>query len=440
MFVSPRAWIAYLCVFLSVSPAYAAPSALHIEHWTLANGARVYFVESHELPMVQLEVAFDAGSARDTPATSGLALITGQMLAEGAAGMDATQIASALEGRGAEFDVSSDRDMATVTFRSLSDRRLLRPSLATLAQILSAPTFAERSLERVRAQALVALQAEQQNPGAVASQAFYRAIYGDHPYALHPTGSVAGLKAIRRDDLTAFHHRYYVAANAVVAIVGDLDVAQAKEISSQLTNALPQGQAAPSLPRVPAVKRLADRITFPSSQTHILIGEPGERRDDPDYFPLLVGNYTLGGGGLVSRLMEEIREKRGLSYSAYSYFYPLQRKGPFIMGLQTRNAKREEADRLMRETLDAFMKTGPTEAELRAAKDFLTGSFPLRLDSNKKIADNLVAIGFYRLPLTYLDDFIPKVQAVTLEEIRAAFRRHLDPQRMVTVMVGGQSK
>jgi zinc protease len=420
--------------------ARAGAASLHIEHWTLDNGARVYFVEAHELPMVQIEIAFDAGSARDVSATSGLALLTSQMLAEGAGKLDADQVATEFERRGAEYGASGDRDMATVTVRSLSERTLLDPALDVLALVLSSPTFPAASLERQRAQALVALQQEAQSPGEVASKAFYQAVYGAHPYALHPSGTDAGLRAIRREDLIAFHHRYYVAGNAVMAIVGDLSVDQARRVSQRLFAKLPKGEAAPALPAVPPSTPDQRVINFPSSQTHVLVGQAGIRRSDPDYFPLLVGNYTLGGGGLVSRLSEEIREKRGLSYSVYSYFYPFERKGPFIMGLQTKNAQREEAKRLMRETLAGYLRTGPTEAELRAAKEFLTGSFPLRLDSNRKIADNLIMIGFYRLPLTYLEDFVPKVRAVTSEQIRAAFQRHLAPDRMDTVMVGGAPK
>lgn len=437
MFVRLRISLAVLVLCLPLS---AQAAALHIRHWTLTNGARVYFVSAHELPMVQINVAFDAGSARDTPRLSGLASLTGQMLTQGAGVQDATQLATALEQRGAELSVDTGRDMTTISFRSLSDRHLLQPAAMTLAQILARPSFPARSLERVRGQALVGLKAEQQDPGAVASRAFYRAIYRDHPYGLYPSGSAMGLKAVTRADLIAFHHRYYVASNAVIAIVGDLSTPRARALSEELTRWLPRGQSAPVLPPVPSVTRVTDRVAFPSTQTHILIGEPGEARSDPDYFPLLVGNYTLGGGGLVSRLMEEIREKRGLAYTAYSEFDPLESKGPFIMGVQTRNAKREEVDRLMRSTLDDFVKTGPTEAELHAAKEFLTGSFPLRIDSDQKIAENLVVIGFYRLPLTYLDDFTANVQAVTLEQIRAAFRRHLDPARMVTVMVGGEAQ
>ena len=179
------------------------------------------------------------------------------------------------------------------------------------------------------------------------------------------------------------------------------------------------------------------QIEFPASQSHVYLGQPGVRRGDPDYFPLYVGNYILGGGGLVSRLSEEVREKNGLSYSVYSYFLPLRQPGPLTMGLQTKNTQRDKALQLMRQVLVDFIDKGPTEKELVAAKKNITGGFPLRLDSNGKIAENLAVISFYGLPLTYLDEFIPRVESVTVEQIRDAFRRRIDPQRMVTVMVGG---
>lgn len=180
------------------------------------------------------------------------------------------------------------------------------------------------------------------------------------------------------------------------------------------------------------------RITFPASQSHIRIGQPGVTRTDPDYFPLYVGNYILGGGGLVSRLSEEVREKRGFSYSIYSYFLPMRRKGPFILGLQTKNSQRDQALKVVRKVLADFVAQGPTEKELEAAKKYLTGSFPLRIDSNGKIADYLTIIGFYGLPLTYLNDFIPRIEAVTIAQIRDAYQRRVHPEKMVTVIVGGE--
>ncbi len=416
----------------------AVPASPPIQHWTLANGARVYFVETHELPIVQLRVLFDAGAAREPVGKQGLARLTARMLREGAGPYDANQIADTLEGLGAELGGEASGEMAELSLRSLTERKLRAPAVEVLRQMLLAPTFPEDGFRRERTRSLVTLQKALQSPGEVAGRAFYQALYGAHPYARHPDGTEAGLKAVARDDLVEFYRRYYVGANAVLALVGDLRNDEARALAQRLLGDLPAGSAPPPLPPVPdRVQAERKTIKHPSSQTHILMGQPGMTRTDPDYFPLLVGNHILGGGGLVSRLAEEIREKRGLSYSVQSYFAPMRERGPFVMGLQTENGRRHEAEALMRRTLAEYIAEGPSEKELAAAKKNLTGGFPLRIDSNRKLADYAAMIGFYNLPLGYLDEFISRVEAVTAEQVRDALRRRLRADTMLTVVVGG---
>jgi zinc protease len=246
------------------------------------------------------------------------------------------------------------------------------------------------------------------------------------------------MQKLSREDIQQFHKRYYVASNAVIAIVGAVTRQEAETLAQQVIGKLPAGKEAPPLPAVTSLSasRL-EQIGFPSQQTHILIGQPGIKRGDPDYFPLYVGNHILGGGGLVSRLSEEIREKRGLSYSTYSYFSPMRMAGPYILGLQTRNDQTAEAHRLMQKVLSEFVAHGPTAEELDAARKNITGGFPLRIASNSKIASYIAMIGFYGLPLDYLDRFNERVEAVTLEQIRDAFQRRVAPDKMLTVIVGG---
>lgn len=420
----------------SLAP-YAAVEKTEIQHWTTANGTRVYFVPAPELPMLDVRLVFDAGSARDG-AKGGVAKMTAALLDQGAGALDADAIAAQMEGLGARLGGSAARDMAWFTLRSLNDPQRLQPALDLFATILAAPTFAQADFQRERQRLLVGLQQQEQQPRSVAEKAFYYGLYGDHPYAQPEAGTPATVQALTRADLQAFYDRYYVARNAVLALVGDVDRATAERIAEQLTQGLAPGAPAAVLPAVaPLSAAQNERIAHPSSQSHVRVGVPGMTRTDPDYFVLYVGNHVLGGGGLVSRISDEIREKRGLSYSAYSYFAPMARRGPFTMGLQTRNEQVDEAVRVLRETLLRFRAEGPSEQELQASKKNITGGYALRVDSNAKIVEYLAMIGFYALPLDYLDTFNAKVEAVTREQVRDAFQRRVDPERMVTVVVGG---
>ncbi len=410
-----------------------------IQHWVTDNGARVYFVPAPELPMLDVSITFDAGAARDG-AKPGLALLTNGLLNDGAGSLNTDQIAQRFEGVGAQFGLSAHRDMAIVTLRSLSDAELLQPALATMAHLLHMPSFPKEAFERERKQMLIALQAREQSPAAIAEKAFYAALYGDHPYASLPVGTAESLASLTLDDVRSFHAKYYVARNAVVAITGNVDRQMAEKIATDLTSPLAEGEAAAALPPVKELTESVEiKIDYPSTQTHILVGQPGMHRGDPDYFTLYVGNHILGGSGLVSRISEEVREKRGLSYSAYSYFSPMRRNGPFTIGLQTENSQAEKALQVAMDTLREFESNGPTEEELIAAKKNIMGGFPLRIASNSKIAGYLGMIGFYNLPLDYLEQFNPTIESVTLEDIKKAFRSRINPDRMVTVIVGGSA-
>jgi zinc protease len=424
---------ALILLFQSTAIAVAAPV---IQHWETKNGARVYFVPAPELPMVDVQVIFDAGGSRDGN-NGGIAQLTNNLLDDGAGKLNADQIAERFEGVGAQFGASSFRDMAVTSLRSLTDPPLLQPALETYALLLRDPTFPTTSFERVRNQMLIALQAEQQSPGDIASKAFYKAMYADHPYASPVLGTNESLNVLGRGDAVAFHKRYYVARNAVIAIVGAVDLTAAEALANTLVSGLPAGEAPPPLPEVPPLTNAQTiHVDYPSTQTHVLIGHPGMTRDDPDYFALYVGNHILGGSGLVSRISEEVREKRGLSYSASSYFIPMRDKGPYTLGLQTRNDQADEAINVLRATLRQFIDEGPTGKELKASKQNITGGFPLRISSNSKIVENISAIGFYNLPLDYLDTFNDHIDAVTIEQIKEAFKHRVHPDKMVTVTVG----
>ncbi|MCK6376245.1 MAG: insulinase family protein, partial [Zoogloea sp.] len=238
-------------------------------------------------------------------------------------------------------------------------------------------------------------------------------------------------------DLADFHRRNYTSARATVSIVGDVSRAEAEAIANRLVEGLPVGEAPAATVNTTVPARQVIRVPHPSAQAHIAVGQPGIRRGDPDFFPLFVGNYILGGGGFVSRLTGEVREKRGYAYSVYSYFAPQRDVGPFQIGLQTKGSQADDALKVVGATLDEFLAKGPTEAELKAAKDNLINGFALRLDSNRKMLDQVAAIGSFGLPLDYLDTWRDKVRAVTAAQIRDAFRSHVSDDKLITVVVGG---
>ena len=419
------------------SVATAGPA---IQSWQTSNGAKVLFVPAPEIPMLDLRIVFDAGSARSV-AKPGLSGLANAMLSESAGEWSADQIAERLESVGASLSSGARRDMAWLGVRSLIEERALSVALETLTTMLAAPQFAKDDMERLRKAMLVGLSRSEQSPGSVASKAFAKQLFGDHPYASNPGGTKASIEAMSREDLTLFHDQYYVGKNATIAITGAINRQQAEKIAEQVMRQLPAGQAAVKLPPVAKLgKAYEQRIAFPSSQSHVLLGQPGMKRGDPDYFVLYVGNHILGGSGLVSILSDEVREKRGLSYSTYSYFAPMRQNGQFQMGLQTKTSQVDEALQVLRDTLQHYIDNGPTEAQLKAAKENITGGFPLRIASNSKIAEYLTMIGFYGLPLDYLDKFTSQVEAVSVADIKDAFGRRLNPEKLVTIVVGQQAE
>ena len=430
-------WIMVVLLIVLSTLTYAKQPILAIQQWQTPIGAEVYFVPAPDLPMIDIQVAFAAGSSRDVK-QAGLAHLTATMLEQGSADLSATQIARQFADIGAHFSVDVDRDMAVVSLRSLTDSQQLSKAIQLFNQVLTQPSFPAKDFDREQAASLQALQAQQQSPARLAANAFYQQLYGEQPYA-HPVWGIAeSLQSLTRTQVQEFYRQYYVSNNAVVTIVGAVSRQQAEQLSQQILATLPAGQRAVKQDDAHPLSatQTVTHIQHPSTQTHVYIGSLGIKPSDDDYFALFTGNHILGGGALTSRLYQQVRDQRGLSYSVYSYFLSLANKGPFILTLQTRNAQTQEAITVARQVLHDFIEQGPTEEELQAAKQNIIGALPLSVASNAAISRRLLRIAFYHLPLNYVDIVAEKVQALTVTQIKQAFQRKLGQQSLVMVTVG----
>lgn len=431
------AWVGAMCGL--------AQAAIPIQHWVHASGAKVYLVESPSIPMLDIQINVDGGSRRDPAAQAGLASATAGMLSAGVrahAGqpaMDENQLGEAWTDLGAQFGASASAERFSLSLRTLTEPDLLRRAVALAARQMAAPAWPEPVWQRERERTLAAMQEAQTQPATHAARAFYAAVYGQHPFGVEARPHT--LTAISVADIERFYRRHVAACRAQITLVGAVERGRANQIVDELMAAIGE-HGCPVLEKVPEVEPLKaaveSRLPFDAAQAQVLIGQPGIRRDDPDFFPVFVGNYILGGGGFVSRLTTQVREKRGLSYSVYSYFAPGLHAGAFQLGLTTRPDQADEAVKVATDEVARFVAQGPTEDELKSAKDFLINGFALRLDSNRKLLDNVANIAWYGLPLDYLETWKDRVRAVTVGDVTRAFGRVLQPDRMVTVVVGGR--
>lgn len=416
------------------SVVYALPD---IKTWETSTGLAVLYVQASELPIIDIALTFDAGSARDAD-MPGLSVLMHALLDKGAGGLDADAIAAAFENVGAEFFASAALDRSSLSLRSLSDKKLFAEALKTLVTVLSKPSFTENDFSREKNRLLISLEDQEQRPSEIADKEFYRLLYQDHPYANSSYGSKESVASITLSAIKRFYKDYLVSNNAVLAIVGDVSREQAEFIANKIGGSIPQGKKPAPLMMIKEPQAKSQHINFSSQQSHVRIGQLGIARDNPDYYSLYVGNHALGGGGFTSRLVEEVRSKRGLSYSVYSYFFPLQQAGPFMIGLQTRSDQVQEAVEVCYEVVSDYVKKGPTEEELQLSKQNIISGFPLRVDSNKDILGYLSLIGYYDLPLNYLQEFTSQIEKVTLADIKKAFRKHVDTDSFITVVVGSE--
>lgn len=424
-----------LFVLLVAGAIQPAQAVLPIDHWTTSKGTRVLFVRADAIPMLDIAIHFDAGGRHAPADRAGLASLTAALLDSGAGGLDEDEFADRFARTGAQRSAGASADGTTVSLRTLVSERELAQALGLTASMIAAPSFPETALKREKERLVARLRESETQPGAIAQRRFDALLFSDHPYGRSAT--VETVSAIGRDDLRQFHARHYVASRAVIAMIGAVTRERAEAIAEALTRDLERGDPAPmleALPPAPAAE--AVRIPHPASQSHLLLGLRGIAYDDPDLLALQLANHVLGGGGFVSRLYAEVREKRGLAYSVYSYFALRRQTGPFVIGLQTRKDQADQALAVVREALERFVREGPTDQELAASKANLIGGFPLKLDSNRKILSQLTLIGVHRLPIDWLARWPERMAAVSREDVMRALARRVDPSQLVMVIVG----
>ncbi len=428
----------FLIFIIGTTQAETSHAVLEIEYWSTKNGVPVYFVAKNEIPIIDIGVLFHAGSAQDDH-SPGIAQFTAQMLDQGTQNLNADQIANRFEATGAHYSAGINQDMTVLNLRSLSAPQYFNPAFSTFSVLLRDATFPQTAINRIKKQMLISLQQESQTPSALAVKTFYQTLYGSHPYASPILGNKTSIEQVSQEQILNFYHHNYVAKNAMIAIVGNVTQAKAMSIAEQLSGMLALGNAPLPMkaPSMPHIKNHIIKVSYPSKQTTIFLGQIGIAVKDPDYFPLVVGNQILGGGILTSKLFNEVRNKRGLCYGINSGFKPLQAAGPFFIVLQTRRDQAAKALSLTQQTLKNFLAKGPTSQELQGAKQALIGSFPSSIASNEGILAATEKIGFYQLPLNYLDTYQQKINSVNLEQIRHAFQR-IKPEKMIVVMLGKQ--
>ncbi len=433
----------FLIFLLSFLPALAW-AGIPIQNWTHANGAQVYLVEAKTIPMLDVQVDWMAGSVGDPANKLGLASLTAGMIDKGSRLQGRVVLESEISDRladlGASLSFSSAAEKASMRLRTLSDPSRRDALVQLTAEVLRAPLFDAKILEREKARIIASIKEADLKPEVILSKEFDRQIYGQHPYGQAIT--VATIQAIHINDIKSFYASRYAVKDAKITIVGDITKTEADRLVAQLMSTLPaRAKVVTVAPPVELFDKKVSggqviKIPHAAQQAHISMGMPTIARKDPDYFPMLVGNYVLGGGGFVSRLMKEVREKRGLAYSVYSYISPGRQVGPYVAGMQTKKEQADLAVNVMKQTIAEFIASGPTDAELAIAKSNLINGFPLRIDSNRKILDNVASIAWNDLPLDTLDTWTAQVQSVTKEQILAAYKKHLDMDKLVTVIVG----
>jgi zinc protease len=414
--------------------AFTPASAVEVQELTSPQGTGFWLVEEPSIPIVALEISFAGGARLDPEDRPGVANLFAGMLEEGAGDLDAVGFATARDALSARFRFSAAQDSINVGAMMLAET--IEPAAELLATALAAPRFDPEPLERVRGQVLSAIAESENDPQDVAAKAWFADAFPDHPYGRPNQGTAESVAAITRDDLIAARTLLLSRANARIAVVGAIGAEAAGQMIDTILAGVEPGKPIVSTPYTGAPPPGLRVIDLDVPQSAAVFGHNGLRRDDPDFIPAYVMNYVLGGGGLTSRLMVEVREKRGLAYSVYSYLSTRDEAALYLGGVQTTNARISESLEIIKAEWARVAAEGVTADELDRAKRYLTGAFPLRFDSNRGIARYLVGLQEQGLGSDYIDRRNGEVEAVTLEDIRRVAARLLKPDALSIVVAG----
>ena len=430
--------LSFFCMVLTLQPISGdAAWSPEVSRFQGPGGMTVYHVESHANPLVMVELLVPGGAAYDPEEKAGVASLVGWMFNEGGGDLDSEAFREKLDFYGISLGGSAGRDAMTITMSTLATH--LDVAWDMLMDGLLRPHFAKADFQRAIAERVASLQKVREQPDKLAALALSEAIYGDHPYGRPREGSLESIANIKLDDLINFHEQAFRLPDLVLAVAGDITLPRLKELvnnSFSKMNNLPSPFNTIPQARPATAGATRQHIELDVPQTAIRIGGIGIHRHDPDYYPMVVMNQILGGGGFSSRLTEEIREKRGLTYGVFSYFSPLSGLGPFVLGMKTKTATVAESITLLRQEMTRMAETEVGTEELADVKRYLTGSFPLNLDGLGKLSGIWGVIGFYKRGLDYLTKWPERIRAVEAKDIQRVARRVLDLDSMHTVTVG----
>jgi zinc protease len=426
-----RWWLALFVLF--ALPARAAVEVQEV--YSDEAGIYAWLVEEHAIPLVAMEVSFRGGAALDPAGREGLANMVSGLLDEGAATYDSLAFQTRLEDLAIRMGFAASRDRFSGSLKTLSQNAGEAFRLFGLA--LSKPRFDAEPVERVRQQIITGLIRQSESPRAIARRAWFKSAFPDHPYGRPVDGTQASVKAITAADLRGFARRRLAQDNMVIAVVGDITPTQLARLLDVAFGGLPEAAAPAVIAKTaPRPTPALEVIRKPVPQSTMVFGHGGLLRDDPDWYAAYVLNYILGGGGFASRLTEEVREKRGLAYSVYSYLSPLENAGLFLGGVATKNAQAGETIRLIEAVIARLRNQGASAQELKNAKTYLTGSYPLNFNTSGKIAAQLTAIQIHGLGLDYITRRNSYIEAVTLDQVRRVAKRLLAPDHLRWTVVG----